>query len=50
MEVVEEACVRIPVARDAVGADGLIADPAVREPLAAALAALREGAARVEAF
>ena len=50
MAVVEEACVRIPVARDAVGADGLIADPAIREPLAAALAALREGAARVESF
>ena len=43
MEIVEEACVRIPVARDAIGADGLIADPAVREPLAAALAALRGG-------
>jgi chromate reductase len=50
MAVVEEACVRIPVARDAIGADGLIADPAIREPLAAALAALREGAARVESF
>jgi chromate reductase len=48
MEIVEEACVRIPVARDAVGEDGLVADPAVRERLAAALAALREGAARVE--
>jgi NAD(P)H-dependent FMN reductase len=50
MEVVEDACVRIPVARDAIGEDGLIADPAIREPLAAALAALREGAARVERF
>ena len=50
MEIVEEACVRIPVARDMIGADGLIADPAVREPLAAALVALREGAGRVEAF
>ena len=48
MEIVEEACVRIPVARDAVGEDGLIADSAIREPLVAALAALREGAARVE--
>ena len=48
MEIVEEACVRIPVTRDAVGDDGLIADPAIRERLAAALAALREGAARVE--
>jgi NAD(P)H-dependent FMN reductase len=50
MEIVEEACVRIPVARDAIGPDGLIADPAIREPLAAALAAPREGAARVERF
>jgi chromate reductase, NAD(P)H dehydrogenase (quinone) len=50
MEIVEEACVRIPVSRDAVGDDGLIADPAIRERLAAALAALREGAARVEVF
>jgi len=50
MEVIEEACVRIPVARDAIGGDGLIADPAIREPLAAALAALRGGAARVERF
>jgi chromate reductase len=50
MEIVEEACVRLPVARDAIGPDGLIADPAIREPLAAALAALREGAARVERF
>jgi chromate reductase len=48
MEIVEDACVRIGVARDAVGADGVIADPAIREPLTAALAALREGAARVE--
>jgi chromate reductase len=50
MEIVEEACVRIPVTRDAVGEDGLIADPAIRERLAAALAALREGAARIETF
>jgi NAD(P)H-dependent FMN reductase len=50
MEIVEEACVRIPVTRDAVGDDGLIADPTIRERLAAALAALRDGAARVEAF
>ena len=50
MEIVEDACVRIPVTRDAVGDDGLIADRAIRERLAAALAALREGAARVEAL
>ena len=50
MEIVEAACVRIPVTRDAIGEDGLDADPAIRERLAAALAALREGAARVESF
>jgi chromate reductase len=48
MEVVEDACVRIPVARDAIGDDGLVADAGIRERLVAALAALREGAARVE--
>jgi chromate reductase, NAD(P)H dehydrogenase (quinone) len=48
MEVVEEACVRIPVSRDAVGEDGLVADPLIRDRLTAAMAALREGAARVE--
>ena len=48
MEIVEEACVRIPVARDAVGEDGLIAGSAIRERLAVALTALREGAAQVE--
>ena len=47
MEIVEEACVRIPVTRDAVGDDGLIADPAIRARVVQALAALREGAARV---
>ena len=50
MEIVEEACVRIPVARNEIGEDGLVADPGIREQLAAALAALREGAARVETF
>ena len=40
------ACQRIPVERDAIGNDGLIADPAVREKLAGALRAL---AAAVEA-
>ena len=50
MEIVEEACVRIPVTRDAVGDDGLIADPAIRARVAQALVALREGAPRVESF
>jgi chromate reductase len=31
--IVEEACARIPVARDAIGADGLIADLGVREEI-----------------
>jgi NAD(P)H-dependent FMN reductase len=39
-EIVESACARIPVPREAIGADGLIADAAIREPLAAALRAL----------
>jgi hypothetical protein len=38
------------VTRDAVGDDGLIADPAIRERLAGALAALREGGRRAESF
>src|SRR5690242_5745243 len=45
-EIVEPACLRIPVERDAIGNDGLIAEPAVREQLAVALRAL---AAAVEA-
>ncbi len=39
-DIVEAACVRIPIERSAVGPDGLIADPAVRERIAAALTAL----------
>lgn len=39
-EIVAEACLRIPVERDAIGSDGLVADPAARERLAAALRAL----------
>jgi NAD(P)H-dependent FMN reductase len=39
-EVVEDACARIPVARGAIGADGLIADPKIRAALATVLAAL----------
>jgi chromate reductase, NAD(P)H dehydrogenase (quinone) len=45
-EIVEAACLRIPVPRDALGADGLLADPAIREPLSEALRTL---AAAVEA-
>jgi chromate reductase len=43
-DIVEAAVIRIPVARDAVGPDGLIGDPQIREAAAAALHAL---AARV---
>jgi len=39
-EIVEAACLRIPVERDAIGGDGLLADPEVREQLAGALRAL----------
>jgi NAD(P)H-dependent FMN reductase len=38
--LVEEACAHIPVPRDAIGTDGLIADPARRERILDALAAL----------
>ena len=39
-EIVEAACVRVPVARGAVGEDGLIADAGVRAAAAAVLATL----------
>ena len=39
---VEQACVRVPVPRDAAGPDGIIADPAIRAAFGAALAALAE--------
>lgn len=39
-DLVDAACVRVPVTRDAVGPDGTIADPHVREQIAAALTAL----------
>jgi chromate reductase, NAD(P)H dehydrogenase (quinone) len=39
-EIVEPACVRIPVSRGAIGADGSIADPEIRERLARVLATL----------
>lgn len=40
--VVEPACVRLPVGRDRVGADGVIADPALRAALGEQLALLAE--------
>ncbi len=39
---VDGACVRVPVPRDAAGPDGVIADPAIRAALGAALTALAE--------
>jgi chromate reductase, NAD(P)H dehydrogenase (quinone) len=42
---VDAACVRLPVPRDAVRADGTVADPAIRAGLAAVLAALTSQAA-----
>ncbi len=44
-DIVEAACVRAPLARDAVGEDGLVADRRIREQVAAALSALAERAA-----
>ncbi len=40
--IVEEACVEVPVPRQAVGRDGLIADAAIRDRLAGAIRALRD--------
>jgi chromate reductase len=37
---VEQACVELPVPRDSVGVDGLIADPAIRAALTSAVSAL----------
>ena len=39
---VERACVRVPVPRDAVGPDGIIADPAIRTALLSAVMALAD--------
>jgi NAD(P)H-dependent FMN reductase len=39
-DIVEEACVRVPIARSMVGADGLIGDEAVRGELAAVIDAI----------
>jgi chromate reductase len=45
-EVVEEACVRVPVPRDAIGPDGLVADPEIAQVVADAVAALAGRAAQ----
>ena len=39
---VEGACVRLPVPRDAVGADGIITDPAIRAGLLSVVSALAD--------
>jgi hypothetical protein len=39
-DVVEAACTRIPLTRNAVGSNGTITDPATREKIAASVAAL----------
>lgn len=44
-DIVEDACVRIPVARQAVGPDGTITDPAIRVQIASTLTALVRHAA-----
>lgn len=41
--VIEPACLRIPVARADVGADGMISDPAIRGALSVAMTALAHG-------
>ncbi len=39
-DIVEAACVQIPVPRDAIGDDGLVSDPALREQIAGVLTTL----------
>jgi chromate reductase len=48
-DIVDAACARIPVTRDAIGTDGVIADPGIRERLTAALAVLEAHVARAAA-
>jgi chromate reductase len=43
-DIVEAACVRLPVARSAIGPDGLVADRAIRAGAAAVLTALADHA------
>ena len=47
-DVVEAACVRIPITRQDVGPDGTVADPRARAQIAAALSALARHAASRE--
>lgn len=48
-KVIEPACVRVPVGRDRVGADGLVADPDVRTGLAAQIATVAAAVGRATA-
>lgn len=48
-DIVEDACVRIPVLRDAIGQDGTIADTTIREQIADTLATLVRHAADADA-
>jgi NAD(P)H-dependent FMN reductase len=45
-EIVEEACAHVPVPRQAVGEDGLIADPQLRDAIARSLRALAARSSR----
>jgi chromate reductase len=47
-DVVEDACVRVPVPRDVIGADGVVGDPSVRDVVAGTLAALDRHVRRSE--
>lgn len=45
-DIVEDACVHVPVPRQAVDPDGIIRDPAIRDRVAAAMGALVDHARR----
>jgi NAD(P)H-dependent FMN reductase len=47
-DVVDAACARIPVTRGAIGAEGLVDDPGIREDVARAVAALAAHVARAD--
>jgi NAD(P)H-dependent FMN reductase len=43
-DIVEDACARIPLTRDAIGSDGTVSDPAAREAIATVLSTLARAA------
>jgi len=45
-KIIEDACARIPVSRDSIGANGLIADPEIRERVVSVLATIARCAQR----